>query len=59
MDTPADPATPLREVYQAFFDDLAREGRKPSTIGSETRRGQDLASWSRQLVNGAATRLAL
>jgi hypothetical protein len=26
MDTPADPATPLSEVYQAFFADLAKEG---------------------------------
>jgi hypothetical protein len=26
MDTPADPATPLKEVYRAFFDDLEREG---------------------------------
>ncbi len=25
MDTPADPATPLKEVYQAFFDDLDKE----------------------------------
>jgi len=32
MDTPADSATPLSEVYQAFFDDLANEGAKPSTI---------------------------
>ena len=32
MDKPALPATPFREVYQAFFADLAREGRKPSTI---------------------------
>ena len=32
MDTPADPATPLSEVYQAFFDDLAKEGTKQSTI---------------------------
>jgi hypothetical protein len=31
MDKPADPATPLPEVYQAFFDDLAKEGTKPST----------------------------
>ena len=32
MDKPADPATPFGEVYQAFLDDLALEGRKPSTI---------------------------
>ena len=32
MDTPADPATPLEEVYQAFFDDLAIHSTKPSTI---------------------------
>ena len=32
MDKPADPATPFGEVYQAFLDDLANEGRKPSTI---------------------------
>ena len=32
MDTPADPATPLSEVYQAFFDDLAKEDTKQSTI---------------------------
>ena len=25
MDKPADPATPFREVYQAFLDDLANE----------------------------------
>ena len=31
MDKPADPATPFREVYQAFFDDLASEGTKPAT----------------------------
>ena len=29
MDTPA---TPLKEVYQAFFDDLAKEDTKQSTI---------------------------
>ena len=27
MDTPADPATPLAEVYQAFLADLAKECR--------------------------------
>jgi hypothetical protein len=32
MDKPADPATPFAEVYQAFYDDLAKEGTKPSTI---------------------------
>ncbi len=32
MDKPADPATPFDEVYQSFLDDLALEGRKPSTI---------------------------
>jgi hypothetical protein len=32
MDKPAEPATPFAEVYQAFLDDLAKEGRKPSTI---------------------------
>ena len=32
MDTPADPATPLKEVYQAFFADLEKEGRKQSTM---------------------------
>ncbi len=32
MDNPADPATPFGEVYQSFLDDLATEGRKPSTI---------------------------
>jgi hypothetical protein len=32
MDMPADPATPLKQVYQAFFDDLATEGTKPTTI---------------------------
>jgi len=32
MDTPADPATPLSEVYQAIFADLAKEGTKQSTI---------------------------
>lgn len=32
MDKPADPATPFGEVYQAFLDDLALEGIKPSTI---------------------------
>lgn len=32
MNTPADPATPLRGVYQAFFDDLKKEGAKQSTI---------------------------
>ena len=32
MDKPADPATPFGEVYQAFLDDLALEGTKPSTI---------------------------
>ena len=32
MDKPADPATPFAEVYQSFFDDLALEGTKPSTI---------------------------
>ena len=32
MDKPADPATPFAEVYQAFLDDLALEGTKPSTI---------------------------
>jgi hypothetical protein len=32
MDKPADPATPFAEVYQSFLDDLALEGRKPSTI---------------------------
>jgi hypothetical protein len=26
MDKPADPATPFREVYQAFLDDLALDG---------------------------------
>lgn len=32
MDTPADPATPLKEVYQAFVADLDKEGTKQSTI---------------------------
>jgi len=32
VDKPADPATPFDEVYQSFLDDLALEGRKPSTI---------------------------
>ncbi len=32
MDKPADPATPLAEVYQALFDDLAIHSTKPSTI---------------------------
>jgi hypothetical protein len=32
MDKPADPATPLAEVYQAFYADLAKEGTKTSTI---------------------------
>ena len=32
MDTPADPATPLKEVYQAFLDDLDKEGLKQTTI---------------------------
>ncbi|MBA3236414.1 MAG: hypothetical protein H0T59_10560 [Chloroflexi bacterium] len=32
MDKPADPATPFREVYQPFLDDLAMHGRKPATI---------------------------
>ena len=32
MDKPADPATPFREVYQSFLDDLVLHGRKPSTI---------------------------
>ena len=32
MDKPANPATPFAEVYQSFLDDLALEGRKPSTI---------------------------
>ena len=32
MDKPADPATPFREVYQAFYTDLAQEGTKSSTI---------------------------
>jgi hypothetical protein len=31
MDEPADPAAPLEEVYQAFFDVLAKEGTEPST----------------------------
>jgi hypothetical protein len=26
MDKPADPATPLKEVYQAFYADLAKAG---------------------------------
>ena len=26
MNKPADPATPLHEVYQSFLDDLAMEG---------------------------------
>jgi hypothetical protein len=48
MDTPADPATPLKEVYQAFFDDLASGaseasvdlGWMPRPHGSETTNGQ-------------------
>ena len=38
MDQPADPATPLREVYQPFLGDLAMHldlamhGRKPAAI---------------------------
>ena len=32
MDKPADPTTPFAEVYQSFFDDLALEGTKPTTI---------------------------
>ncbi len=32
MDKPADPTTPFGEVYQAFLDDLALEGTKPSTF---------------------------
>jgi len=32
MDTLADPATPLKEVYQAFFADLEMEGTKQTTI---------------------------
>ena len=32
MDKPADPATPFAEVYQAFYDDLTKEGIKPSTV---------------------------
>jgi len=32
MDKPADPATPFGQVYQAFLDDLALEGAKPSAI---------------------------
>jgi site-specific recombinase XerD len=32
MDTPADPATPLMEVYQAFCADLDVEGTKQTTI---------------------------
>jgi len=32
MDTPADPATPLNEVYQAFFADRDKEGTKQTTI---------------------------
>lgn len=32
MDTPANPATPLKEVYQAFLADLEKEGTKRSTI---------------------------
>ena len=32
MDTPADPATPLKEVYQAFFADWEKESIKQSTI---------------------------
>ncbi len=32
MDKPVDPATPFGEVYQAFLDDLALEGTRPTTI---------------------------
>jgi hypothetical protein len=32
MDKPADPAAPFSKVYQSFFDDLTKEGIKPSTI---------------------------
>ena len=28
MDKPADPATPFGEVYQSFYDDLAKEGHQ-------------------------------
>ena len=30
MDKPADPATPFSEVYQAFYDDLARRSASPN-----------------------------
>jgi hypothetical protein len=32
MDEPASPVTPFREVYQPFLAELAREGRKLTTI---------------------------
>jgi hypothetical protein len=32
MDKPADSATPFVEVYQSFLDDLARKGRKLTTV---------------------------
>ena len=32
MDKPADPATPFREVYQSFLDDLALHRGKRDTI---------------------------
>ena len=35
MDKPADRATPFAEVYQAFFNDLERDGRDQlSTVDS-------------------------
>ncbi len=36
MDKPPDPTAPPEEVYQAFFDDLVKEGTKPSTISTST-----------------------
>jgi hypothetical protein len=32
MDTPADPATPLKEVYQAFFTYLETQGTMKTTV---------------------------
>ena len=47
MDKPADPATPFGEVYQSFFDDLALEGTKPTTIA---RYRYNIARFERWLV---------
>jgi hypothetical protein len=52
MDKPANPATPFGEVYQAFYDDLVKQGTKPPVVGRPRQSEPNLADELEPHVRG-------